>query len=249
MVDYESDAQLAQYLLFHYGKHEEILPYAFGPVDALFFPVRCAELASHWSRKKSRALDLGCAVGRTTFELARNFSEVIGLDASRRFVETANQLKLAGELVYQFPLEGEILQSYVAQVPLAIARERVTFLHGDACQLDPKLGVFDLIIMANLIDRLPAPKWCLENMASFLVDDGVLLIASPYSWLKSVTPQDQWLGGIKRDEKSIFTLETLQSLLQKDFELMERKDMPFLIREHARKYQWSVAEATIWRKH
>jgi hypothetical protein len=26
------------------------------------------------------------------------------------------------------------------------------------------------------------------------------------------------------------------------------KDLPFLIREHARKFQWSVAEATIWRR-
>jgi hypothetical protein len=34
--------------------------------------------------------------------------------------------------------------------------------------------------------------------------------------------------------------------LDKDFTLHERKDLPFLIREHARKFQWSVAEATIW---
>jgi hypothetical protein len=25
-------------------------------------------------------------------------------------------------------------------------------------------------------------------------------------------------------------------------------DLPFLIREHQRKFQWSVAEATIWRR-
>lgn len=248
MVDYESDAQLAQYLLFHYGKQEEILPYAFGPAEALYFPVRCVQLASYWSKKRNRALDLGCAVGRSTFELARNFDEVIGLDASRRFVDTANQLKLAGELVYQFPLEGEILQSYVAQAPTDIVTERITFLHGDAGQLDPKIGKFDLILMANLIDRLPEPKRCLEKISSFLTIEGVLLITSPYTWLEPVTPKNEWLGGIKRDERLIFTLETLQSLLQKDFELVERKDMPFLIREHARKYQWSAAEATVWRK-
>jgi hypothetical protein len=26
------------------------------------------------------------------------------------------------------------------------------------------------------------------------------------------------------------------------------KDLPFLIREHARKFQWSVALATVWRR-
>ena len=32
------------------------------------------------------------------------------------------------------------------------------------------------------------------------------------------------------------------------FDLIAVKDLPFLIREHARKFQWSVAEATIWRR-
>ncbi|MBX7158640.1 MAG: putative 4-mercaptohistidine N1-methyltransferase [Verrucomicrobiae bacterium] len=248
MVDYESDAQLAQYLLFHYGKREEILPYSFGPVDALYFPVRCAELGVRWSQKKGRALDLGCAVGRSTFELAKNFDEVIGLDASRRFIATANQLKQNGELSYSFPLEGELVEQFVAQVPSDIIRDKVTFIHGNACQLDSKLGVFDFVLMANLIDRLPELKRCLEKISSFLAVKGILLITSPYTWLETVTPKEEWLGGIKRDEKSIFTLDTLQSLLESDFELLECHDMPFLIREHARKYQWSVAEATVWRK-
>ncbi|MEZ5405689.1 MAG: putative 4-mercaptohistidine N1-methyltransferase [Verrucomicrobiia bacterium] len=248
MVDYESDAQLAQYLLFHYGKREEILPYSFGPVDALYFSVRCAELGARWSQKQGRALDLGCAVGRATFELAKNFGEVIGLDASRRFIATANQLKQNGELSYSFPLEGELVEKFVAQVPSDIAKERVTFVHGDACQLDSKLGAFDLVLMANLIDRLPEPKRCLEKISSFLSNKGILLMTSPYTWLETVTAKEEWLGGIKRDEKSIFTFEAILSLLQSDFELLERSDMPFLIREHARKYQWSVAQATVWQK-
>jgi 2-polyprenyl-3-methyl-5-hydroxy-6-metoxy-1,4-benzoquinol methylase len=33
-----------------------------------------------------RALDIGCAVGRSSFELARNFKEVVGIDFSHRFV-------------------------------------------------------------------------------------------------------------------------------------------------------------------
>ena len=32
------------------------------------------------------------------------------------------------------------------------------------------------------------------------------------------------------------------------FDFIAAKDLPFLIREHARKYQWSVAQATIWRR-
>jgi len=32
-----------------------------------------------------RALDVGCAVGRATFELARSFDETVGIDLSARF--------------------------------------------------------------------------------------------------------------------------------------------------------------------
>ena len=38
---YETDKLLAEYLLFHYGTAEEILPYRDGPREALHYPVRC----------------------------------------------------------------------------------------------------------------------------------------------------------------------------------------------------------------
>jgi hypothetical protein len=42
------------------------------------------------------------------------------------------------------------------------------------------------------------------------------------------------------------TLDGLRRYLERDFELVESRDLPFLIREHARKFQWSVAEGTRW---
>jgi hypothetical protein len=38
----------------------------------------------------------------------------------------------------------------------------------------------------------------------------------------------------------------LTALLEPHFELKTSKDLPFLIREHARKYQWSMAWGTRW---
>ena len=37
---YETPKLLGEYLLFHYGKDEEVLPWSFGPKDALGFAVR-----------------------------------------------------------------------------------------------------------------------------------------------------------------------------------------------------------------
>lgn len=40
------------------------------------------------------------------------------------------------------------------------------------------------------------------------------------------------------------TIETLHALLDSHFTLARTLDLPFLIREHAHKFQWSVAQAT-----
>src|ERR1051326_4428686 len=94
---YETDRALSEYLLFHYGLPEEILPWPFGPSTALEYPVRCVSECLDVERlpRPARALDLGCAVGRSAFELARHCQEVIGIDASRRFVEVAQRLREA----------------------------------------------------------------------------------------------------------------------------------------------------------
>ena len=39
-----------------------------------------------------KALDIGCAVGRTSFELTRSFDYVLGLDYSARFIQVASML-------------------------------------------------------------------------------------------------------------------------------------------------------------
>ena len=61
--------------------------------------------------------------------------------------------------------------------------------------------------------------------------------------------QDQWLGGFKnKDDKPVTALEGLKQRLGGDFDLIEAIDMPFFIRETARKNQWTVAQATVWRR-
>ncbi|HKI69833.1 MAG TPA: methyltransferase domain-containing protein, partial [Verrucomicrobiae bacterium] len=84
---YETDRAVSEYLLFHYGTPEDILPYNFGPIAALNYPVRCVTECLDVKRlpAQARALDLGCAVGRSSFELARHCAEVIGIDFSHRF--------------------------------------------------------------------------------------------------------------------------------------------------------------------
>ena len=245
---YESNRAISEYLLFHYGPPDQVLPYGFGPTSALDYPVRCVEENLEVSRltSASRALDVGCAVGRSTFELARHCAEVVGIDFSHRFIAVANHLKSQGAMTYACVEEGALTTPSTAAVPEVIDRNRVTFEQGDAQALRPDLGTFEVILLANLIDRLAEPARCLAQLPGLLASGGQLILTSPYTWLEEYTPRQHWLGGYERDGRRVRTLDTLQRLLAPDFALRQTRDMPFLIREHARKFQWSVAQASLW---
>lgn len=64
-----------------------------------------------------RAFDIGCAVGRSSFELAAKFDEVIGLDYSQAFVDVCNQLKADGRRDYFVQDEGDLVTNLTAVVP------------------------------------------------------------------------------------------------------------------------------------
>jgi hypothetical protein len=64
--------------------------------------------------------------------------------------------------------------------------------------------------------------------------------------MEEYTPRRFWLGGFERSGEAVRSLESLKQALSETFRLEEVVDMPFLIREHSRKFQWSVAQASVW---
>jgi len=247
---YETRKLLSEYLLFHYGSSQEVLPFTQGPHEGLGYPVRCVRESLEPARLPSegRALDLGCAVGGSTFELARHCKEVRGIDFSHNFIAAAERIRLQGALAYDRVDEGEISTPLVARRPEGVLPERVRFEQGDAMQLRSGLGQFDVVLMANLIDRLQQPKRCLLQLAALVKQGGTLVITSPYTWMEAYTPKAEWLGGTHSAGRDYPTLEGLRESLEPAFVLEKALDLPFLIREHVRKYQWSVAQATIWKR-
>ena len=234
-------------MLFHYGT-SAVLPKLMRKLPAAAnFPARCVteSLQTALLPKNARALDLGCAVGRATFELARHCSEVIGIDYSARFIEVAEVLRKKRSFNFDYIEEGGLTLPARALKPRGI-RGRVSFEHGDAMNLRADLGRFDVVLMANLIDRLSEPRRCLKQLPGLVKSGGQLIITSPYTWLVEYTPRENWLGGFLRMGKEVETFDTLKEILAPNFRLADRKDLPFLIREHARKYQLGIAEASVW---
>jgi len=243
MNPYESDELLQQYLVFHYAKPAEQFPYDFGGRDALDFPQRCAlegpdfsqlpaDAESHPAqaagtptlpstfppshlpppnlptaqRAGARALDLGCAVGRSSFELARHCAEVIGIDYSKAFIDAACRMQAQGEARATRLDEGTATTELALGLDPAIDRSRVSFEQGDAQSIRADIGQFDLVLACNLICRLPEPMRLLQRLPELVKPGGQLFITI----------------------------------------LDARWDMPLLIREHARKFQYTIAQASRW---
>lgn len=243
---YETGKLLGEYLLFHYGSAAEIAPPR-GSEHALDYAVRCVSECVE-PCENGRALDVGCAVGRSTFELARVCASAVGIDFSRRFIDAAETIRRDGALAYDRADEGALRTRLVARRP-EIEASRVSFETGDATALRGDLGEFDVVLAANLIDRLADPARFLARLPSLVKPGGQLVITSPYTWLEEFTPREKWLGGFEREAMRVPTLAGLRSKLDEHFDLVAVKELPFLLREHARKFQLSVAQATVWRRH
>lgn len=290
---YETEDSLNQYLGLHFpssGKKEGIpavLPHELAPTHLLGFPQRVARLLIRFATTSSsslldRALDMGCAVGGASFELAKTYRRVDAFDYSQSFVTTAQRMQRGETVRFRVPVEADLYQEIDAVHQDGVTpqvRERVHFFVGDACnpkstqsmlqqrQSSSDKTKYDGVIMANLLCRLPDPMACLNQLPDIVRENGGLVVlVTPYSWLDHYTERSQWLGGYyeeedggekddpndtkkKKKKKACYSKDRLKQVMESNgFALVHEEPMPLLIREHQRKYQYIVSEATVWKR-
>ena len=242
---YETDKLLSEYAEFHYGD-------SYFGVPNFSKSLSDIAVAAMQGKPMRRALDIGCAAGRATFELARHFDQVTDIDFSARFIGLGVQLAQQGVLRYTLTDEGELVfykERRLDDLSLGAVRDKVEFFQGDACNLKPQFSGYDLILAANLIDRLYSPRKFLATIHERLNPGGILMIASPYTWLDEHTPREEWVGGFKQAGENLTTRDGLQAMLGEHFRLVEEpQEVPFVIRETRRKFQHTLSEVTLWEK-
>jgi putative 4-mercaptohistidine N1-methyltranferase len=243
---YEDDALLSAYLLFHFGTRADLLagsPAANRvPPEAFDFPSHTVEFFRNavGLEPGGRALDVGCAVGRSTFEMVSRLGvvEAIGIDFSASFVEAANQLQRGDSLSLRRASENHLGESVTVSAPMATGA--ASFEVGDAMALREDLGAFDFVHAANLLCRLPEPAKFLKRVPDLVKPGGFLVIATPCTWMETFTPIENQPPGA--------TLEFIAEHLEAHFERLAVEEIPFAIREHARKVQISTAQTSLWQR-
>ena len=183
---YTSSDRLGSYLWSHYADLG-------GDPDAhKAFPAWGRLLAD----ARGPALDTGCAVGRLSFELARQAELVIGIDRAVGFVLAARALARDGRFGFELASEGELHEARSVRLPADLPRERVEFLVADAMALPFPASLFGTAVSLNLLDRVPLPRLHLAELNRVSRKaEATLLLADPWSWAAGPALPEEWLGG------------------------------------------------------
>ncbi|TVS19966.1 MAG: methyltransferase domain-containing protein [Planctomycetaceae bacterium] len=140
-------------------------------------------------------LDVGCSVGRGTFALAEQTTElVLGIDLNFGMLRLAAEVLRTGTVRYPRRRVGVVYEcrQFSASFPNTA---NVDFWACDATALPFPDNRFSLAVSMNVLDCVANPIGLLNSIARVLHRDGKGLLTCPYDWSPAATPLESWLGG------------------------------------------------------
>eukprot|EP01080_Neovahlkampfia_damariscottae_P005647 gene5647-9463_t len=204
--------------------------------------------------KEIRGLDLGCSVGRLSFELAREFKFVIGIDLIN-LIQHCHQLRNHNKLCYTLKNgEFENIHDVNFDTKTLQNTQFIQFefsnlpkTHVDAEGNSMDLSHFEVVSCINLIERVREPKNVLKQIQDIQKKGDYLFLSSSYSWDFNVTKienciQTKNVNAEKKDPISI-----LKRCLS-NYELVETSDILLVQRSNDRKFELVNCELSIWKK-
>ena len=159
--------------------------------------VRCldAGLALAGGTPQSPVIDIGCSVGRTSFELAnRTDGLVLGVDLHLPMLRIARRVLETGTVSYARRRVGIVYDRRDFDVAFDNA-ERVDFWACDAMALPFRDAGFGHAMALNVLDCVNAPRDFLDRVRQILRPGGTAVMSTPYDWSTGATPVETWIGG------------------------------------------------------
>ncbi len=203
---YNSFSMLSSYLWSHYSEF-------FNGPDATDAYQRWARTFD--SQRSGWALDIGCAVGRLTFEMTKTHDRAVGLDTSISFVRAARGLADRRRLAFDLIMEGQITEKRACDLDPAFGFDQAEFIVADAMALPFPSRRFATVSSVNILEKVPDPLLHLaeanrvmhEKKARFLFSD-------PFSWDETVNSPALWLGGTNEGAFNGFGMDNICKLFQ-----------------------------------
>jgi len=241
---YETSREVCQQLDSHYTSSY---------LDVTNYPQRIAklvlQLVSKYKANKNKLLDLGCSVGRTSFELAGFFQHLDAVDFSARYIQHGVKMQQGKSVRYVMESEGELIdfkEVNLTKFDLSDDCKNINFSQGDACNLKAVFKNYDVILAQHILENSYDPALFLASIARRLNDNGLLILASDYRYNTDKTQQEKWLGGIKVNGENLTGFEGLSLKLSKEFDLLEQQEIPRILKTNQRNFTVSQSHITVW---
>lgn len=188
---------LSSYAWDHYGDQapdQEFTSQQNGPVPGSV--IRCLQsgLNLFESMPAAPALDVGCAVGRSTFEVAQRCEGLtLGIDLNFSLLRVAQKVLHEGRISFPLKRTGIVYERHEYDVTMPQAN-KVDFWACDAIALPFADETFHFMSALNVLDTVTSPAGLLISLSNGLKNTGKLLLSTPYDWSPPV-PIHNWFGG------------------------------------------------------
>jgi len=202
-------------------------------------------------------VDIGCSVGRTTFELAsQSDGLVLGIDLNFGMLKVAKDIVNKGRITYPLRREGIVYErrSFPADFKNL---NRIDFWVCDAAALPFEGEVFSSAVSFNVLDCLWSPNEHLREISRILQPQGKAVISTPFDWSVNVTPVESWLGGhSQRAPHEGLGSSFLRALLSSEnspdelrrLQILQEEDVSWNLRLHDRSLMQYLTHLIILRK-
>jgi len=234
---------LSSYAWDHYADWDSAEPWG-DPAPGSMVRTLEIGLALAGEASPGPVLDLGCSVGRGSFELAaRTGRMVLGIDLHYSMLRLASTVLRERRVRYSLRRVGLVYDR--REFPAKVASdENVDFWACDATALPFAPGLFGMTTAMNIIDCVHSPHSLLASVEQMLAPGGAAILASPYDWAPGATPVEAWFGGhsqrspLRGDSKamvrSLLTPGARPDSLEHLEIINERDDLPWHVRLHNR---------------
>jgi len=255
---YEIDNDICQQLAGHYGPFNHLLmPTDNHSTNAFMADNYQKSLANYvkdisekYQCAKNKLLDLGCSVGRTSFELANTFLFIDAIDFSARYIRYGVQLQRGDNIRFTTQKEGELFdfnEINLNKLDLPEAKN-ISFSQGDASNLKSIFNQYDVVLAQNIIENNHHPKLFLTTINKRINDKGLLIMVSNYSFNEDKTAKTQWLGGIKVNGENVTGFAGITEILSDKFNLLDQQELIKVSPINQRNFDISVMHITVWQK-
>ncbi len=188
------------------------------------------------------AIDLGCSVGRNSFEIASRTNRLtLGVDLNFSMLRMATQILRKGSVQYPQRKGGVVYDDIEFHVDFERA-DLVDFWACDATRLPFADETFSRCNCMNTLDSVTSPYALLQSIARILSVNGLATLACPYDWSSSVTAIESWIGGhSQRADHKGQSDEIMRQLLTSPDQgfpsirlVTEKDNIPWVVRIHDR---------------